>query len=433
MARSMHLAVAVGDPVLETALHETLEAAGCHSTRCLAAADLLTCLRAGGLDAALVGSALYQLDTERWHALRSSGVPLVLRADPAEAARFPGAVARFAQEASVAALVQALLEAATGRSAQAVAAPPVSQPAMATGASPPSAAPAAGGRVLVVSGAAGAGRTTLAANLALALGLVAPTVAVDADLQCPALAPALDGDVTRNLAALAHADPDQPAAWDRALAREGQPLHARCPQGVLLCGLPKPEQRAAISRAFAERLLAALRERFAYVLLDAGSDVLIPDSGLHRAALLAADDLLVVVRADPLGVAAARSVLGLWERQLQLPEERMALVVSGYDRRCHPTPATIAWHLHLPVAAVLPEEHVTLHQAQLRRQPALFTGGRYAAALLAFADRLCGGELRLPEEIRLRRRGLRWPFHLPQRQPEMKGGQPHDDDAVPVT
>lgn len=430
MSRTLHLAIAVGDPGLETALHEALEAAGHRSTRCLAASDLLTYLRSGRLDAALVGAALYQLDTEGWEELLGSGVPLVLWAAPADAARMPGPAGWFAPDTTVGTLVQGLLEAATGRLAQPA---PTSEPVHVALApvAPLSPAPP-GGRVLVISGAAGSGRTTLAGNLALALGMVVPTIVVDADVQFPALAPLLDGDVTRNLAALAQADPDLPAEWDAVLAREGQPLHPRCSQGVLLCGLPKPEQRGAISRVFGERLIEALRRRFAFVLLDAGSDILSADSGLHRAALLAADDLLVAVRADPLGVAAARTILGIWERHLHLPEERMALVVNGYDRRCHPTPATIAWHLRLPVAAVLPEDRGALHRAQLRRQPALFTGGRYAGALLAFADRLYGGELRLPEEVRPRRR-RRWPLTLPHRPLQTERGNAHDGDAVPVT
>jgi hypothetical protein len=142
-----------------------------------------------------------------------------------------------------------------------------------------------------------------------------------------------------------------------------------------------------------------------------------------------------VTRADPLGVHGARVLLELWQRQLGAPEERMALVVTGHDARRHHAPAAIAWHLRVPLAAVLPEDRAALHRAQLVREPALFARGRYADAVLAFADRACGGSVRLPEEVQRARR--RWSFRLPRRRvaapvPAQEGGL-HDGDAVPAS
>src|SRR5207237_10090599 len=89
----------------------------------------------------------------------------------------------------------------------------------------------------VTSGYGSPGRTTLAVNLAAALGTVAPTVLVDADLVGPSVAAYLDLDPTRNLYMLAHAEPETVRDWDRALDQELQSLDPRSRQAVALCGL----------------------------------------------------------------------------------------------------------------------------------------------------------------------------------------------------
>jgi Mrp family chromosome partitioning ATPase len=425
------LAVAIGEPLLEAAVQDALEAAGHQVTRCLAAGDLLACLRTERVAAALVGSTLYQLGADRWAELSTCGVPLLLRADAADAGRFPGAAALLAPDLDAAALAQAVAAVAQGRPA-ASPGPVMVETPPAPGTAPAEAAPARRGRVLAITGAGGAGSTTLTANLALALALVQPVAAVDANLASPALAAALDGDSSRHLVALAQAAPRDGAEWERVLGREGQPLHHRCPQGMLFCGLPRPEQRGALGRAFSEQLLAELRRRYAWVLLDTGGDILAPDCWLQRTALLGADDVLLVVRPDPLGIKAAQTLLGVWERQLHLPEARLALAVNGYERRLHPPLRSIAWHLGLPLAAVLPADHAALHRAQLERRPALFAGGRFADALLAFADRLHGGDpLRLPEEVRRQQAGKRW-WRRVLRRLGLVGGRAHGGDLRPA-
>lgn len=432
--RRLRIVLAIADARPETALHAVLEAGGCDVIRCLSCCELLDRLRAGGVDAALVAATLYQLTPARWATLVDTGVPLVLRADGAEGERWPGWGAVIDSTADVDELRRALLLAA-GRK-PAVAAPPP-QPLLPRE-DVPASARATGherGRILAVGGGPGAGRTTVAANLALALGLASPTVLVDADLGCSCTGPALGADITRHLAALAHADPRSPAEWDRALVRDGQPLHSRCPHGVLLCGLPRPESRGALSAGFFERLLAELRSRYAHVVLDVGCDLLSPDVAVHRTALQAADDVLLVARADPLGLWEARSVLGLWERQLRLPAGRAALAVNQHDARRHQRPAAIGWALGAPIAAVLPQDRAAIERAVAERSPLLFDRrSRLAAALLAFADRVHGGRILLPTAAAPpRSRWERILAHLPRRRlTTAKGAASHGNDTVPV-
>src|SRR5690606_21681669 len=83
--------------------------------------------------------------------------------------------------------------------------------------------------ITVASGHGSPGRTTVALNLAVALGADSPTILVDADLAGPSIAAYLDADPTRNLAMLAHANPTMPEDWERALRQETQPLRAGHP------------------------------------------------------------------------------------------------------------------------------------------------------------------------------------------------------------
>ena len=429
-ARHLRLVLALADAGLEIAVQAALEADGHEVARCLAAGELLDRLRAGPVDAALVSNDLYQLTSAHWADLTATSAPVVLYADQGDAARWPRHAAQVGRDAGPEELRQALLAAADGmgsaasRAAAVEATQPFADPAPLPG--------GAGGRVLAVGGPPGAGRTLVAANLAVALNLVASVALVDADLACSCTGPVLDADVDRNLATLAHADPRDVGAWDRALERDGQPLHARSPGGLLLCGLPKPEQRGALTRAFFDRLLGELRRRYAYVLLDVGAEVLSPDTAIHRAALQAADDVLLVARADPLGLWQARATLGVWERQLRLPTERIALVLNQHDRRRHQTVAQIAWALAVPAAAVLPADQAAAERALLTHEPLLFARqSRLAMALLELADRIHGGHILLPaEQARPRGRLGRLLEHVSGRPVRVREGRERHADGA---
>src|SRR5262249_37296381 len=156
--------------------------------------------------------------------------------------------------------------------------------------------------IVVASGHGAPGRTTVATNLAAALGRTAPTVLVDADLSGPSVAACLDADPTRNLYMLAHAEPATPREWQRALGQETQPLGAFSPHASVLCGAPKPEMRRGVSERFLVFLLAELRARYRFVVADIGADLHGADTALHRAAVGLADRILLVAAADLVGL-----------------------------------------------------------------------------------------------------------------------------------
>jgi MinD-like ATPase involved in chromosome partitioning or flagellar assembly len=255
--------------------------------------------------------------------------------------------------------------------------------------------------VLVVGGGHGSpGRTTVALNLAVALGAVARTVLVDL-APAPAVASYLDADPTRNVFMLSHGEPESPRQWEHALAQETQPLGARSPHGSLLCGVPKPEMRSALSGRFVERLVAELRQRYHYVILDVGASAPTqsPGTPLHEAVLGAAAQVLLVTAADLVGLTHARAALAVYQRVPGVTVDRLALVVNRYDRRYHYRRSEIEWALGVGAAAVVPFDHAGAERALAAQRPLVLDGrSRAARAVMELADRLHGGSVLLPPE-----------------------------------
>jgi hypothetical protein len=197
-APALRVAVALGDAGRELALLVALGEAGdmVVAERCLSAEQLLTCARAGRVDVLLVALDLHRLSASVLEELGRTGRPMVLLgAADAEGAHHAAAVLPSA--ADMADVRGALLAAARGER--------VWRPAPTTEEQPE--APLVTVReetlalsvLALASGHGSPGRTTVALNLAAALGAVSPTVLVDADLGGPSLAAHLDLDPTRNL------------------------------------------------------------------------------------------------------------------------------------------------------------------------------------------------------------------------------------------
>ncbi|MCX6023515.1 MAG: hypothetical protein NTZ05_17640 [Chloroflexi bacterium] len=204
------LAVGLGDAERERQYLPLLADSGEFTVveRSLAADQLLTCLREHRADAALIAFDLHRLNSSMLADLVRTHVPLVLltaASDRRSWESFPGVVLPL--EADPAAVRQSLLSAIRG---ERTAAPrlqdkPAETPNENSAASTNATPPLALSTLAVLSGHGSPGRTTVALNLAVALGAVAPTVILDADLSESSLAPYLDVDPTRNLYMLAHA------------------------------------------------------------------------------------------------------------------------------------------------------------------------------------------------------------------------------------
>jgi Flp pilus assembly CpaE family ATPase len=272
-------------------------------------------------------------------------------------------------------------------------------------------------QVLVFWGGAGSpGRTTLAINWGTLLGSAARTILVDLDLTGAALAAQLDdavGETGRrrwvspNLVELASANPETAEAWTRELGRTVVPLGPFSPHGFVLRGVPRPVVREALSGAFVERLIAELRRRYTYVLLDAGDEPLgdgSREAAVTSAALRAADQVLVV--APPDGPGLHQTYMALLEARSVLDWQRAAAIVNRYDARWHQAElARVESALGLPLAGVLPLDTAAMQRALADGRPVVCDPrSRLRRPLQRLVEQVHGGQLRMPAAARPARR-----------------------------
>jgi len=119
------------------------------------------------------------------------------------------------------------------------------------------------------------------------------------------------------------------------------------PHGVVLCGVPKPEMRSAITVRFFERVIAELRQRYRYVILDVGEDLIGTEMSVHRAALAEAQQILLVTSGNLVGLWRARAALSLLDTQG---------TSATLDHLPH---AAASWPLTAPEAAAPTPDHFT--------------------------------------------------------------------------
>jgi MinD-like ATPase involved in chromosome partitioning or flagellar assembly len=415
----LRVVVGLGDPERERRL---LPALGDFEDirvveRCLSADQLLDAIAGGRADLALLAFDLHRLGSGALSDLDSSRVPRVLLVrDPADP--------RWEMQRGVvlpldadAALVRRAMDAALrgehfllhGTAADTAPPPTDAGPAHQPDIAEATAQLEALSIVGLCSGPGSPGRTTVAINLAAALGAVVKTVLVDADMTGPSVAAQLDADPTRNLYMVAHAEPDAAWEWDRAIQSEVQPLdRTRSPYADLLCGLPKPDMRGRITRRFLERLVQSLQRRYRYVILDTGAELLGAEGAVHRAAIALAQQVLLVCSSDLVGLWRARTTLGLLHTHLQINPHRVALVVNRHDPRFHHGRTEIEWALKASTACIVPYDHLGTERALAAQKPALMGRSTAGKALLDLAERIHGGKVILaPEPERADKR--RWP------------------------
>ena len=364
-------------------------------------------------DAAVVAWSLHRLSDAVLEQLDRFGLPVVLLVPDPDDERWRarrGPVLPLDTDAAT--IREVVLAARRGERSFTRARPrirPTSDPVTLKAADAPDGPPH--GIIAVAGGVGSPGRTTVAINLATALGAAAPTVLVEADLCAPALAAYLDRDPSRNLCTLAHAVREEPRAWGPALADELQPLARQSPLAVVLCGPPKREMRTSIAPAFLERLLVELAHRYRYVVVDVGADLLGMESAAanHRAALASARQVLVVSASDLVGLWHARTALDQFERQLGIDRRSVSLVLNRHDSRYHHGQSEVAWHLGAPIAAVVPFDHPASQRAIAEQRPLVVDPtSRASRALISLAERVHDGKLRLAIEPSRGQRSETW-------------------------
>jgi len=416
----LRVALGLGDQELEQRLRPALEALDDLDivAQCLAADQLLEVVHADRADAVVVAWTLHRLTQALLRELDRPALSVVLLvADPDDERWQQQAAAVLGLDADAAAIHQTLLASRPGvrpahrqrATAERVPLKPADSPD-----------PRAGGVIAIAGGAGSPGRTTVAINLAAALGSGGSTVLVEADLCAPAVAAFLDRDPSRNVCTLAHAVRDDARMWGVALADELQPLGPPPVSSVVLCGPPKREMRASINPPLMEQLLRELAQRYRWVIVDVGHELLGPDAAAatHRAVLARAHHVLLVTAADLIGLWHARTALEQLERLIGLERARVSLVLNRHDARFHHSRQEVQWHLGAPVAAVIPFDYVAVQRALAAQRPLVLSpSSRASRALLALAERLNDGKLRLEADAHVARRRVRWWQWLPGRRP----------------
>jgi Flp pilus assembly CpaE family ATPase len=420
----LRLALGLGDQELEQRLRPALDAVDdlVVVAQCLAADQLLQVVESRQADAAVVAWSLHRLSEAVLEQLEQAGLPLVLLVPDPEDGRWRarrGPVLPL--DADTATIRDVVLAARRGErpfTKSFSRARPTAEPVTLKAGDAPDGPPE--GIIAVAGGAGSPGRTTVAINLATALGAAAPTVLVEADLCAPAVAAYLDRDPSLNLCTLAHAVRDEPRAWGPALSDELQPLTRQSPRSMVLCGPPKREMRTSIAPAFVERLLVELAHCYRYVVVDVGPDLLGMDSAAanHRAVLASARQLLVVSASDLVGLWHARTALDQLERQLGIHRGSVSLILNRHDPRYHHAQSEVAWHLGAPVVAVIPFDHQACQRAMVEQRPVVVDPtSRASRALISLAERVHADKLRLAPELARRGRSESWWQRVVQRQP----------------
>ncbi|MHC6592127.1 AAA family ATPase [Arthrobacter sp. C152] len=226
---------------------------------------------------------------------------------------------------------------------------------------------AAGGRIIaVISPKGGVGKTTVATNLAVGLGKIAPmgVVIVDLDLQF--------GDVASGLML----EPDHTitdavvgaASQDSMVLKTYLTVH---PAGIYsLCAPKNPVEMDRISGDNVSHLLSQLRQEFQYVVVDTA-----PGLGEHVLATLElASDAVWICGMDVPSIRGLRTGNQILSELNLLPEARH-VVLNMADRRSGLTLQDVEATIGAPVDVVLPRSR-TLPFSTNKGVPLLQDGAR---------------------------------------------------------
>ena len=230
---------------------------------------------------------------------------------------------------------------------------------------------AAGGRIIaVISPKGGVGKTTVATNIAVGLGKIAPmgVVIVDLDLQF--------GDVASGLML----EPEHTitdavvgaASQDSMVLKTYLTVH---PAGIYaLCAPKNPVEMDRISGENVSHLLSQLRQEFQYVVVDTA-----PGLGEHVLATLElASDAVWICGMDVPSIRGLRTGNQILSELNLLPEGRH-VVLNMADRRSGLTLQDVEATIGAPVDVVLPRSK-SLPFSTNKGVPVLQDGSRDPAA-----------------------------------------------------
>ncbi|YCH07990.1 AAA family ATPase [Arthrobacter sp. alpha11c] len=202
------------------------------------------------------------------------------------------------------------------------------------------------GRVIaVMSPKGGVGKTTVATNLAVGLGALAPmsVVIVDLDLQFGDVASGLLLEPEHSITEAVHG----PAAQDSMVLKAFLTVH---PAGIYaLCAPQKPSDSDYITAEHVSRLITQLATEFRYVVVDTA-----PGLGEHCLATLElATDGVWVCGMDVPSIRGLRKCFSVL-RELQLLPQGRHTVLNFADRKSGISVQDVEATIGVPVDTVIP-------------------------------------------------------------------------------
>jgi pilus assembly protein CpaE len=241
----------------------------------------------------------------------------------------------------------------------------------------------ANGRVLTVfSSKGGVGKTTIAVNLAVALGKLArrPAALVDLDLEFGD-ASALVGHVPR---ATLHDLMNVPHVDQPVLERVMPPVAGGAV--AFLAAPGHPSEAEDIRPEIVAEVFQLLRRMYSFVVVDTAPGF----RDVNVTALDAADTILTVLTPDVVTVRTVKQVLDLFDTGLRYPPEKIRLVLNRSGTAAGLELPDIAGVLARPVAWELPSDGAWPVRAANQGQPLVLfrPDSRLALALKSVARQL---------------------------------------------
>lgn len=206
--------------------------------------------------------------------------------------------------------------------------------------------PSARGTIVTIhSPKGGVGKTTISANLALALRQLTEqeVVLVDADAQFGDVALMLDMEVTRGIGVLARNEYDlTPAVIEQYLDQHATGLS-------VLGTAADPEDWRAVTPENLPTILNSLAEKFEFVLVDTPGAV----NAVVESALTSSDLIVLVTSRDVSSVKDARAIISILDTW-GVPRERVRLVINDSTNAPLVTAAEAERTIGIPATTTLP-------------------------------------------------------------------------------
>jgi len=214
--------------------------------------------------------------------------------------------------------------------------------------------------IMVYSPKGGAGCTTLAVNLAIAMhNEETRTALVDANLQFGDVAVFLNEQGKNSVLDLApRADELDPEIVEEVMIKHAASgLH-------VLAAPPRPENAEKVSSDQFTKLLRYLRQMYAYVVVDTASYL----TDITLSVLDLADVVVLVTTQDIPSIKDGRLFLDLM-LTLNIQVDKIAFIMNRFDKRIAITPEKVGENLKQEVLAVIPLDEPTVIPAVNRGVP----------------------------------------------------------------